>query len=89
MPYLSTSRQCPNNLYPSSKKEKKKKTKTNPSHAESGQLHVAGDWEMLVDPDQRLILPSEIAATTLQLVMVLWSNSCLHHRAYSPVRECG
>uniref|UniRef100_A0A3P9HPZ5 G-protein coupled receptors family 2 profile 2 domain-containing protein n=1 Tax=Oryzias latipes TaxID=8090 RepID=A0A3P9HPZ5_ORYLA len=33
-------------------------------------------WQMRVDLNQRLIFPSEIAATTLRPDLVLWSNSC-------------
>ena len=39
-------------------------------------LNAAREGQMRVDLDQRLISPSEIAATTLRSDLVLWSKSC-------------
>lgn len=44
-----------------------------PPRTRLGQLEAARDWQMLVDVDQRLTVPSEIAITSLRPDLVMWS----------------
>ena len=56
-------------------REGEKPTKTRTPKSEAGHLGSARDWRLLVDLEQRLCFPAEIAITNLRPDLVLWSPS--------------
>ncbi|XP_063058330.1 uncharacterized protein LOC134451862 [Engraulis encrasicolus] len=56
-------------------REGEKQPRIRPPKTEPGQLAAARDWRLLVDLEQRLCFPAEIAMTNLRPDLVLWSAS--------------
>ncbi|KAK0136753.1 Retrovirus-related Pol polyprotein from type-2 retrotransposable element R2DM [Merluccius polli] len=56
-------------------REGEKPPKTRQPKPETGHLGAARDWRLLVDLEQRLCFPAEIAPTNLRPDLVLWSPS--------------